>query len=294
MIFGSRSRSSSAFNHRARCRSPPSVPTTRASVPFQIGRGDQHLAAVVVANAVLIQKALVARFPARQNCAFRLPGCNRPRHGSRRCCAPSGDRPAGLFFQQRNAGVRVDINQLHAVDMPMMPPPIITKSYIRSILCATDASGSGEWRKRNSHAAHQFTAQIRVRSKAVATVQPNRLLINRNLPTGTGTERMPFWFQWHRKARSTTRLLQNLLVDELVDITHHRATLLINVEHGWKTSLLTFLLGGAAKRIGRAPAGGGNSGRDVPSHRDAAERISALHVLLVDFHHQHIVGISST
>ncbi len=101
---------------------------------------------------------------------------------------------------------------------------------------------------------------------------------------------MPLLVSMHRIARSTTRLLQNLLAGRTVDIAHHRATLLINVEHWMENSLLTFLLGGAAKRIGRRASGGGNSGPDVPSHRDAAATNFPLHVLLIDFHHQHVIG----
>ncbi len=133
-----------------------------------------------------------------------------------------------------------------------------------------------------------------MRSKAVATVQPEQLLINRNLPTGTGTERVPLLVQWRPKARSTTRLLRSLSAGQLVDIAHHWAALLIDIEHRMKTSLLTFLLGGAAKRIGRRAADGGKRGPDVPSHRDAAAAITALYVLLVDFHHQHVISDLST
>ena len=60
---------------------------------------------------------------------------------------------AGLFFQQRNAGIRIDINQLHggrhADDAAANNHKII---HPLNSFALTDASGSGEWRKRNSHA----------------------------------------------------------------------------------------------------------------------------------------------
>ena len=59
----------------------------------------------------------------------------------------------GLFFQQHNAGARIDINQLHggrhADDAAANNHKII---HPLNSFALTDASGSGYWRKRSSHA----------------------------------------------------------------------------------------------------------------------------------------------
>ncbi|MPN39575.1 hypothetical protein SDC9_187103 [bioreactor metagenome] len=59
---------------------------------------------------------------------------------------------AGLFFQQRNSGVRIDINQLHggrhtdnaAANNHKIIHPLFS-------FALTDESGSGLSRKRNNH-----------------------------------------------------------------------------------------------------------------------------------------------
>ena len=146
VIFGSRSRSSSAFK-------PLALDTVRRRAfpqgahpfHFEFGRGDQHLAAVVVANAVLIAKgfggAVSRQAKLRLQAAGRVidPGMD---HAAVVARLVTGR--AGLFFQQRNAGVRIDINQLHggrhADDAAANNHKII---HPLNSFALTDASGSG-------------------------------------------------------------------------------------------------------------------------------------------------------
>lgn len=103
--------------------------------------------------------------------------------------------------------------------------------------------------------AHQFTAQIRVRSKAVATVQPEQVVNQQEFANGTGTERMPLLVSMASESSLNHAFFEVFRLDELVDIAHHRATLLIDVEHRMKNIFADVLLGGAAKRIGRRASG---------------------------------------
>ncbi len=80
--------------------------------------------------------------------------------------------------------------------------------------------------------AHQFTAQIRVRSKAVATVQPEQVVNQQEFANGNGYRKNAFaGFNEGLKLAQPHAFFEVFRLDELVDIAHHRATLLINVEH---------------------------------------------------------------
>src|SRR5699024_2885323 len=117
-----------------------------------------------------------------------------------------------------------------AVDMPMMPPPIITKSYIRSIplrllMRLVVVRGVSEI----ATLAHQFTAQIPLRSKSLATVQQEHVVNQQEFPNGNVHGKNAFArFNSVGKLAHSRAFFEVFQLDELVDIAHHRATLLID------------------------------------------------------------------
>ncbi|STU71810.1 Uncharacterised protein [Klebsiella pneumoniae] len=119
--------------------------------------------------------------------------------------------------------------------------------------------------------AHQLAAQVRVRRKAVRPCSQNRLLMSRNLPTGTGMERMFLLVSSASRGGSASAFFEIFRLDELVDIAHYRAAQRIDVEH-WVENILADVF---ARRRGPSASGGGRAGRgrirrDAPSRRDAA------------------------
>lgn len=111
LMFGSRSRSSPALSHSLQAVGGGAIPQGAHPLHLQRRGGDQHLAADVVADAVLLAKgfggAVAGEAKLRLEAAGRVvhPGVD---HAAVMAGLMAGR--AGLFFQQRNAGVRVNLN----------------------------------------------------------------------------------------------------------------------------------------------------------------------------------------
>ncbi len=95
--------------------------------------------------------------------------------------------------------------------------------------------------------------------------------MSRNLPTGTGMERMFCWSPARRRGGSASAFFEIFRLDELVDIAHYRAALRIDVEHRVENILAdVFCSAARPSALGGGRAGRGKIRRDAPSRRDAA------------------------
>ena len=141
--------------------------------------------------------------------------------------------------------------------------------------------------------AHQLAAQARVGGEAVAAVQPEVVVDqqeaahrHRHRELGRAV------FQGLAEVGQPVAFLEVLRLHELVDVADDRPAFGIVVEHRVEHVLVHAL----ARWRGPAQLAAGQrvvveGGQVFPVVQVQQQRVAALHVLLVDFHHQHVVGV---
>ena len=135
--------------------------------------------------------------------------------------------------------------------------------------------------------AHQLAAQVRVRRKAVAAVQPEQVVNEQKFAHRHRYGKDVFaGLQRVGEAAQPGAFLEIFRLDELVDIAHYRAAQRIDVEHRVENILADVF----ARR--RGPTHWAASQRVaekfvemLPVVEMQQQGIAALHVLLVDLHH---------
>ena len=123
-------------------------------------------------------------------------------------------------------------------------------------------------------------------------MQPEQVVNQQEFANGNGYRKSAFTgFNGVRKLAQPHAFFEVFRLDKLVDIAHHWAALLIDIEHRMEDIFADVF----ARRRGKAhrTARQRMAEKEVqmfPVIEMQQQRVTALYVLLVDFHHQHVIS----